>query len=129
MMAVFNATTKVDIYFSFWKDQLLLSFLTPVAENLYTDQDLLQYFLEKNMGLRFGKFAFEKDDFLWFEYSMFGEHCNANSFLSVLRTMTENVRKYKQELRNWETSAITSQWLSDEAVDWLESHKVKKAKL
>ncbi len=128
MMSVYDATTRVNIYFSFWKEQIILSFLTQIADNVKTDAEYAAYILEKNMSLRFGKFAVESDGSVWLEYSMFGENCDAKNFLAVFRSMTETARKYKDESRKRETAAITSQWLSDEAAAWLESHRIKKRK-
>lgn len=128
MMSVFDQTSRVEVYFSFWKDRLLLSFLARVADNAKTDADSAAYILEKNMSLRFGKFAVESDGSVWLEYSMFGEQCDAVNFLSVLRNINETASKYKEDLRKRETAAITSGWLSDEAADWIESRRVKKGK-
>lgn len=128
MMSVYDATLRVDVYFSFWKDQLLLSFLTLVGDDFKGDGDFARYILEKNMSLRFGKFAVETDGAVWLEYSMFGEHCDAKSFRAVLRSLTKTARKYKEDLRKRETAVIASQWLSDEAAEWLESRRVKKRK-
>lgn len=128
MMSVYDGKLQVDVYFSIWKEQLLLSFQTRIADNFHSDENLVAYILEKNMNLRFGKFAIESDGAIWLEYSMFGEYCNAKNFLVVLRSMTETARKYKEELKKRDTSVITSQWISDEAAEWLESRRVKKGK-
>ncbi len=128
LISVQDGQLQVDVYFSIWKEQLLLSFQTRVTNNLHSDESLAEYILEKNMNLRFGKFAIESDGAIWLEYSMFGEYCNAKNFLAVLQSMTETARKYKEDLRKKETSVITSQWISDEAAEWLESHRVKKGK-
>lgn len=65
---------------------------------------------------------------VWLEYSMFSEHCGAKSFLSALRTITENARNYQQELKKRESAAITSRWVGDEAAEWLESKRFKKVR-
>jgi len=124
MITVYDAISQLDVYFSFWKEQLLLSFQTRVADKAQVDAEFIAYILEKNMGLRFGKFAVEADGSVWLEYSMFGEHCNAKSLIAVIKSITETARKYKEDFRKRETSAITSQWLSDEAAEWLNSHRI-----
>jgi hypothetical protein len=126
MITVYDAISQLDVYFSFWKEQLLLSFQTRVADKAQADAEFTAYILEKNMGLRFGKFAVEADGSVWLEYSMFGEHCNAKSLLAVIKSITETARKYKEDFRKRETSAITSQWLSDEAAEWIDSHRINK---
>ena len=78
------------------------------------------------MVLRFGKFEVEADGLVWLEYSMFGEHCNEKSILVVIKSISETARKYKEDLRRRETSAITSQWLSEEAAEWLDSRRIAK---
>ena len=129
MMSVYEGTTRVDVYFSFWKERMMLSLLTQFADKAEAgDASFAAYILEKNMKLRFGKFAVETDGSVWLEYSMFGEHCDAQNFLAVLRSITETARQYKEDLRKRETTVITSQWLSDEAVEWLESRRMKKRK-
>lgn len=126
MMAVYDRTARVDVYFSFWKERLMLSFLASVADNANADSEFAAYILEKNMKLRFGKFAVETDGSVWLEYSMFGEHCDAKNFLAVLKSITETAHQYREDSRKRETAAITSGWLSDEAAEWLESRKIKK---
>lgn len=127
-ISVFSNPFRVDIYFSVWRDKLLLSFLTQVADDFKSDGDLAAYVLEKNMILRFGKFAAESDGSLWLEYSMFAEDCDGNNFLTVFKNITETARKYKRDLKERETAVITSSWLSDEAAEWLESRRIKKRK-
>ena len=106
----------------------MLSFLASVADNVNADSEFAAYILEKNMKLRFGKFAVETDGSVWLEYSMFGEYCDAKNFLAVLKSITETTHQYREESRERETAAITSGWLSDEAAEWLESRKIKKRK-
>lgn len=82
---------RTEIYFSVWENQLLLSFLSPIANRI--DADSLPYLLEKNMVLRFGKFAVEGDGGVYFEYSMLGDGCTAKSFISVFESIVATARK------------------------------------
>lgn len=127
-LTIHDGTTRIDIYFSFWKDRLVLSFQAFVAELSHESEDLKGYLLERNMILRFGKLAVESDGGVWLEYSMFAENLEQGNFLTVLRTMFENVRKYGLDVRNRVRLEPDPTGLSDEAANWLESRRVINSK-
>jgi len=119
-VAIHVGTSKIEVYFSFWKERPLLSFLTLVQEKFDEPEDSHVGLLEKNMVLRFGKLARDVDGDTWLEYSAFGDHLDAGALVLILKTMFETCRKFKTD-----QPRVAKEMLSDKQSAWLEAHRAK----
>ncbi|MBK7391679.1 MAG: YbjN domain-containing protein [Chloracidobacterium sp.] len=91
-----NKSAEIFVYE--WRNKLLITIQARVARAAEQSEELAHFLLQKNLGLRFGKFAVETDGTIVLEHTLSGANCDRKVLLMAIDDIWETESKLSAEI-------------------------------